>query len=82
VSPKELTAFRMVPEVMEALREVTANEGIAVAVHIDFAVRDWLEWKDVVHVAAARARTASRARSSASPRDRVHGERARRKRSA
>jgi hypothetical protein len=47
VSPKELTAFRMAPEVMEALRAVKANEGIPVAVQIDFAVREWLAKKGV-----------------------------------
>jgi hypothetical protein len=45
VSPKELTAFRMAPELMAAMRAVKAKEGIPVAVQIDFAVRDWLKRK-------------------------------------
>ena len=47
VSPKELTAFRMAPDVMAALRAVKAKEGIPVAVQIDFAVRAWLKKKGV-----------------------------------
>jgi hypothetical protein len=43
VSPKELTAFRMAPELMKAMRAVRAKEGIPIAVQIDFAVRDWLK---------------------------------------
>jgi hypothetical protein len=47
VSPKELTAFRMVPELMKAMRAVKAKEGIPVAVQIDFAVRAWLKKKGI-----------------------------------
>ena len=47
MSPKELTAFRMAPELMEALRAVKAKEGIPVAVQIDFAVREWLKKKGI-----------------------------------
>jgi hypothetical protein len=54
VSPKELTAFRMAPEVMEALRAVKAKEGIPLAVQIDFAVRDWLKRKGLTIKTPAR----------------------------
>lgn len=47
MSPKELTAFRMAPELMAALRAVRVKEGIPVAVQIDFAVRAWLKKKGV-----------------------------------
>lgn len=47
MSPKELTAFRMAPEVMEAARELKDREGIPVAVQIDKAMRDWLKKKGV-----------------------------------
>ena len=53
MSPKELTAFRMAPDVMKALRAVKTKEGIPIAVQIDFAVRAWLKRK-VVRVEAAR----------------------------
>ena len=47
MSPKELTAFRMAPELMKAMRAVKAKEGIPVAVQIDFAVRAWLKKKGI-----------------------------------
>ena len=47
MSPKELTAFRMAPELMHAMRTVKDREGIPVAVQIDFAVRAWLKKKGV-----------------------------------
>jgi hypothetical protein len=62
VSPKELTAFRMAPEVMAALRAVKAKEGIPVAVQIDFAVRAWLKRKGVL-IKAERKRASTRKRS-------------------
>lgn len=61
MSPKELTAFRMAPEIMEALRAVRTKEGIPVAVQIDFAVRDWLKKKGI-HVKPERKRVATRKR--------------------
>lgn len=62
MSPKELTAFRMAPEVMEALRGVREKEGIPVAVQIDFAIREWLKRKGV-HVRTERKRASTRKRS-------------------
>jgi hypothetical protein len=62
VSPKELTAFRMAPDVMKALRRIRETEGIPVAVQIDFAVRDWLKKKGV-HMKAERKRAGTRTRS-------------------
>lgn len=47
MSPKELTAFRMAPDLMEALRAIKEREGIPVAVQIDFAVREWLKKRGV-----------------------------------
>jgi hypothetical protein len=47
LSPKELTAFRMAPEVMKAMREVKAKEGIPIAVQLDFAIRAWLKQKGI-----------------------------------
>ena len=47
MSPKELTAFRMAPELMEAMRAVKVKEGIPIAVQMDFAIRDWLKKKGV-----------------------------------
>ncbi len=61
MSPKELTAFRMAPELMEALRAVKAKDGIPVAVQIDFAVREWLKRKGI-HVKPERERAVTRKR--------------------
>ena len=46
--PKELTAFRIAPEVLAALRAIKAHEGLPIAVQVDFALRDWLRKKGVV----------------------------------
>ena len=63
VSPKELTAFRMAPDVMEALRAIKEREGIPVAVQVDFAVREWLRRRgSAVEVKAERKRAATRKR--------------------
>jgi len=59
---KELTAFRMAPELMAALRAVKAKEGIPVAVQIDFAVREWLKRKGVT-IKPDRKRAATRRRA-------------------
>ena len=61
VSPKELTAFRMAPELMEAMRALKAEQGIPVAVQIDFAVRDWLKKKGVT-IKSERKRAVTRKR--------------------
>lgn len=62
MSPKELTAFRMAPEVMAALRALKEKEGIPVAVQIDFAVREWLKRKGVT-ITTERKRATTRKRS-------------------
>lgn len=45
--PKELTAFRIAPDTMAALRAIKAQEGLPIAVQVDFALRDWLKRKGV-----------------------------------
>jgi len=44
---KELTAFRMAKDLMEAMRKLKAREGIPLSVQIDFALRAWLKRKGV-----------------------------------
>lgn len=61
MSPKELTAFRMAPELMKAMRAVKDEKGIPVAVQIDKAVRAWLK-KEGVTIAAERKPAATRKR--------------------
>ena len=48
MSPKELTAFRMDPELMKILRAVKAKEGIPIAMQVDLALRAWLKSKGFV----------------------------------
>lgn len=40
---KELTTFRMAPELMAAMRALREREGIPVAKQMDFAIRAWLK---------------------------------------
>jgi hypothetical protein len=47
LSPKELTAFRVAPELMEAMRKVKATKGVPIAVQLDFALRKWLKAQGV-----------------------------------
>jgi hypothetical protein len=46
VSPKELTAFRIDPEIMDGLRRVKDRDGIPLSIQVDRALRAWLERKD------------------------------------
>ena len=45
MSSKELTAFRIAPELMGAMRDVKNREGIAISRQVDFALREWLKRK-------------------------------------
>jgi hypothetical protein len=47
MSPKELTAFRMDPELMAGLRAVKERDGIPLSVQIHRAVEAWLASKGV-----------------------------------
>jgi hypothetical protein len=47
VSPKELTAFRIEPEIMDALRRVKDRDGVPLSVQVDRALRAWLDKKGV-----------------------------------
>ena len=47
MSPKELTAFRIDPDVMKGLRAVKAKEGLPISVQVDFALQAWLKKKGV-----------------------------------
>jgi hypothetical protein len=45
MSPKELTAFRVAPDLMDAMRRLKETQGIPISVQIDFALRVWLTRK-------------------------------------
>jgi hypothetical protein len=59
LSPKELTAFRIAPELMSAMRHVKATKGIPLGVQVDFALRKWLKSQGV-KVKAERKRAGTR----------------------
>ncbi len=40
--PKVLTALRLDPDLLAAMRHVKASDGIPIAVQVDFALRQWL----------------------------------------
>jgi len=48
MSPKELTAFRIEPEIMDGLRRVKDRDGIPLSIQVDRALRAWLERKDLI----------------------------------
>jgi hypothetical protein len=54
MSPKELTAFRVQPDLMEAMRQVKERDGIPISRQLDFALRDWLRKKGAMPKAARR----------------------------
>lgn len=47
MSPKEMTAFRIEPEIMDGLRRVKDRDGIPFSVQVDRALRAWLHKKGV-----------------------------------
>jgi hypothetical protein len=48
MSPKEFTAFRMAPELMDAMRRLKTRDGVPFSVQVDFALREWLRKKGIV----------------------------------
>src|SRR6478736_5748667 len=59
MSPKELTAFRLEPELMDGLRRVKDRDAIPFSIQVDRALRAWLEKK---RVSVAKPKTASSTR--------------------
>ena len=45
MSPKDKTALRLEPGLLDALRAIKAREGIPVTTQIEFAIREWLKKK-------------------------------------
>ena len=43
MSPKELTAFRIAPEIMDAMRRMKAETGVPIARQVEFALTKWLK---------------------------------------
>jgi hypothetical protein len=62
MSPKDKTALRLQPGLLDALREIREREGIPVTTQIEFAIRDWLKKKGArVKPANRRAETRRKA---------------------
>jgi hypothetical protein len=47
VMPKEMTAFRIEPEIMDGLRRVKDRDGVPFSVQVDRALRAWLKKRGV-----------------------------------
>jgi len=47
MSPKELTAFRMEPKIMDAMRRLKDRDGIPFSVQVDRALRAFLDAKGI-----------------------------------
>ena len=62
MSPKELTALRIDPELMKTLRAVKVKEGIPITAQVDLALRAWLKAKGFVKK-TARKRAVTRKRA-------------------
>jgi hypothetical protein len=55
MSPKELTAFRVEADIMDALRRVKERDGVPLSVQLDRALRAWLKDKRVLAGKAPKA---------------------------
>jgi hypothetical protein len=60
MSPKELTAFRIHPELMEGLRHIKERDGVPLSVQVERALRTWLELKGVALKPVLRGQPARR----------------------
>jgi len=63
MSPKELTAFRIEPDIMEGLRQVKDRDGIPMSVQVHRALLAWLDAKGA-SVKTDRRRATPRKRSA------------------
>jgi hypothetical protein len=62
MSPKELTAFRIEPKIMQGLRAVKDRDHISLSVQVHLALTAWLESRGVTtKTAKRRARTGRKA---------------------
>ena len=62
MSPKAMAAFRMAPDLMAAMRELKARDGVPQSEQIDRALRAWLPTKGIAIGKADRKRTSARKR--------------------
>lgn len=57
---KEMTAFRLEPEIMEGLRRVKDRDGVPYSVQVDRALRAWLKKKGVSPATPASGKASKR----------------------
>jgi hypothetical protein len=65
MSPKQMTAFRLEPDIIDGLNRVKDRDGIPFSVQVDRALRAWLAKKGVT-LKAPRAVSGTRRRSGGS----------------
>jgi hypothetical protein len=63
--PKTFTAFRVAPELLEAMRAVKERNGVPMSVQVDFALRAWLKARGVRLATAPKPGPAPRRKSKA-----------------
>jgi hypothetical protein len=56
--PKTFTAFRVAPELLDAMREIKTPDGVPMSVQVDFALRAWLQARGVRLATEPKGRTA------------------------
>jgi hypothetical protein len=62
MSPKEMTALRLDPDVLKAMRQFKEREGVPVTIQIEKAVTEWLSRRGVSVKKAERKRASTRRR--------------------
>ena len=63
MSPKELMAFRLPPNLMKAMRDIKDKERIPITSQIELALEAWLKARGVNVEKTERKRAATRRRS-------------------
>ncbi len=58
--PKTFTAFRVAPELLDAMREIKTTDGVPMSVQVDFALRAWLQARGVRVRTEPKRRTAEK----------------------
>ena len=57
---KAFTAFRVAPELLDAMREIKTTDGVPMSVQVDFALRTWLHARGVKVRTEPKRRTAAK----------------------
>lgn len=60
MSPKEMTALRLDPDVLDAMRRFKERDGVPITIQIEKAVTEWLSRRGIVVKKAAPRRAVTR----------------------